>query len=49
MVAGALSGSAVGGVFKGGGAGWANSAFASVLIFYGTYTAFENISKIFML
>lgn len=41
--------SAVGGLGKGEGATWANSAFASLLIFYGTYTAFDNVSKIFML
>lgn len=49
VVAGALSGKAAGGLFKSGGASWANSAFASLLIFYGTYTAFDNISKMFLL
>ena len=49
VLASALSTSALGGALKGQGATWANSAFASLLIFYGTYTTFENVSKIFML
>lgn len=49
VLASALSTSALGGALKGQGATWANSAFASLLIFYGTYTTFENVSKMFML
>lgn len=49
VAAGALSSSTIGALFKSGGAEWANTLFASLLIFYGTYTAFDNVAKIFSL
>jgi len=49
VAAGALSSSTIGKLFKSGGAEWANTLFASLLIFYGTYTAFDNVAKIFSL
>lgn len=46
VAAGAASGNAVSRVLQSGGASWANPAFASLLISYGTFTAFDNVSKI---
>jgi cytochrome c-type biogenesis protein len=46
VVAGAASGNAVSRLWQSGGASWANPAFASLLISYGTYTAFDNVSRI---
>ena len=45
VVAGAASGSAAR-LWQSGGASWANPAFASLLISYGTFSAFDNVSKI---
>ena len=46
VVASAASGSALSRLFQSGGASWANPAFASLLISYGTYSAFDNVAKI---
>ena len=50
VAAGAFSGNMISNLLsKTGETSWVNTALASILIFYGTYSSLDNIAKIFNL